>query len=79
MNDTHALAKFIDERQAGTFLNIDAEVWQKTLPERDGMPGKTIEAYRWSTVEPTDAELAELDKKRAAHKLPPLKDALTDA
>ncbi|WP_408890778.1 hypothetical protein ACJ2CR_10465 [Myxococcus faecalis] len=70
------IAKFTEEKQAGAFLLVDCDVFPKTLPEKDGRPGKVIEGYRWSDVSPTDAELAAIEAKRAAAKLPPLADAL---
>ncbi|AGC44559.1 hypothetical protein MYSTI_03247 [Myxococcus stipitatus DSM 14675] len=70
------IAKFTEAKQAGAFLLVDCEVFPKTLPEKDGRPGKVIEGYRWSNVSPTDAELAAIESKRATAKLPPLTDAL---
>ncbi|WP_375757964.1 hypothetical protein [Corallococcus exercitus] len=70
------LAKFTGDKQAGAFLLIDCEVFPKTLPEKDGKPGKVIEGYRWSTVSPTDDELAAIEAKRAEAKLPALTVAL---
>ncbi|NTX15499.1 hypothetical protein HUA76_32495 [Myxococcus sp. CA056] len=70
------IAKFTEAKQAGAFLLVDCDVFPKTLPEKDGRPGKVIEGYRWSNVSPTDTELAAIESKRASAKLPPLADAL---
>ncbi|WP_216626970.1 hypothetical protein [Corallococcus exercitus] len=40
------LAKFTGDKQAGAFLLIDCEVFPKTLPEKDGKPGKVVEGHR---------------------------------
>jgi len=61
-----ALAKFFDaERQAGAFLLIDAEAFDKTTAK-----GGTVTGIKWTTVNPSDAEFAEIERKRAAAKLP---------
>ncbi|QDE98318.1 hypothetical protein [Myxococcus xanthus] len=70
------IAKFTEANQAGAFLLVDCDVFPKTLPEKEGRPGKVIEGYRWSNVSLTDAELASIESKRVAAKLPPLADAL---
>ncbi|MFP2894988.1 hypothetical protein [Corallococcus sp. 4LFB] len=53
-----ALAKFTDERQAGTKLLIRCECYPKQLPATNGQLGKTISCYRWQHVEMTDEQLA---------------------
>ncbi|WP_141323176.1 hypothetical protein [Myxococcus sp. AB025B] len=70
------IARFTEAKQAGAFLLVDCDVFPKTLPEKDGKPGKVIEGCRWSNVSLTDTELAAIEAKRAAAKLPPLADAL---
>lgn len=49
-----ALAKFVDERQAGVGLLIRCEVFPKQLPPKDGQPGKVISGYAWTHVELND-------------------------
>ncbi|WP_408888703.1 hypothetical protein ACJ2CR_29470 [Myxococcus faecalis] len=70
------LAKFTEAKQPGAFLLVDGDVFPKTLLEKDGRPGKVIKGYSWSDVSPTGVELAAIETKRAAAKLPPLVDAL---
>ena len=71
-----ALAKFTDERQAGTKLLIRCECYPKQLPATNGLPGKVISGYRWQHVEMTDEQLAHAEQARKAAKLPPLAEAL---
>ncbi|RJS14629.1 hypothetical protein DRW03_34715 [Corallococcus sp. H22C18031201] len=71
-----ALKKFFDERQAGTHLLVRCEVFPKQLPVKEGHAGKVISGYRWSHVELSDEQLAQVEHARAASKLPSLADAL---
>lgn len=75
--DADRVMSFYDESKAPGFgLLIDGEVFTKTLAPKDGKPSRGIESYRWTTVDMTDAELAAVEKKRAATKLPPLSEVL---
>lgn len=75
--DAERVMSFYDESKAPGFgLLIDCEVFAKVLPAKDGNPPKTIESYRWKTVDPSDAELDAIEKKRAAARLPPLSEVL---
>jgi hypothetical protein len=55
---------------------IRCEVYPKQLPPKDGQPGKVISGYRWTHVELTDKQLAEVEQARKASKIPSLADAL---
>jgi hypothetical protein len=77
LGETDSITKFSDDRQAGTFLFIEAEVYPKTLPAKDGRPGITLSAYRWFNVTPTAEQLAEIERKRAFAELSPLVAALS--
>jgi hypothetical protein len=70
-------AKMLDEKtQPLAFMRIAAEVYPKKLEAKNGLPEKTIEGFRWSTVDLSDADLAAIDAKRKAAQLPTLAEAL---
>ncbi|QSQ17197.1 hypothetical protein [Myxococcus landrumensis] len=71
-----ALKKFFDGRQAGTHLLIRCEIVPKQLPPKDNLPGMVMSDYRWSHVELSDEQLAQVEQSRKASKLPALADAL---
>jgi hypothetical protein len=78
------LAKFLNEStQPCVFLRVKCEVYPKKLEAKgdpgtaDYKPAKTVAGERWSKLEIPEAELDEIDARRAKVNLPSLADALT--
>lgn len=74
-DDLSWLFKFFDERQAGTFLLVDAETWDGTI-KKGANAGKSITKTKFSTVTPTPEEFSTITEKRAKANLKPLAEVL---
>lgn len=71
------IAKFFNGRkQPCAFLRVEVEVEPRVVEAKDGKPAATFSRELWRPAKLTEADLDEIEKKRAEAKLPNLADAM---